>query len=128
MATTTQGDNQMRKLKKVTMRDARELLIMEILPEKSQDTFLPDQVLGHAFELLETACKRDKRLNNLRWNLCNGSGIKSHDKEAFKRGEYYTCTISGRAWGASTIYGVGETIQQAIIDAIGKLRGYEVEK
>jgi hypothetical protein len=110
------------------MRDARELLTMEILPEKSQDTFLPDQVLGHAFELLEAACKRDKRLNDLRWNLCNGSGIKSHDKEAFARGEYYTCTISGRSMGASTIWGTGKTIQHAIMDAVGQLRGYDVEK
>jgi len=91
--------------KKVNIRLARELLTSEIMPRKNYDTFLPDQVFGHAFELLEAACKRSKKLDDLRWNICNGSGIKAHDKEAFKRGEYYTCTISGRCMGGTNNMG-----------------------
>jgi len=115
-------------LKKVNIRLARKLLTSEIMPRKNYDTFLPDQVFGHAFELLEAACKRSKKLDDLRWNICNGSGIKAYDKEAFKRGEYYTCTISGRCMGAPTIWGTGKTIQQAIMDAVGQMRGYRIEK
>ena len=118
----------MRELKKVNMQTAKELLISEIMPEKNHNVFLPDQVIAHAIELLEAACKRSKRLDDLRWNLCNGSGIKSHDKEAFKRGEYYTCTISRRGMGVSTIWGTGTTIPRAIVDAIGQLRGYKVKE
>jgi len=118
----------MGELKKVSMRTLREILILEVMPGEAYDIYMPDQVLEHAMLLLESVCKHDKRLDSLRWNICNGSGIKAHDKEAFKNGEYYTCTISGRAMGCSTIWGTGKTIQHAIMDAVGQLRGYEVEK
>lgn len=112
-------------IKKIdSMRELRELLCAEY----NLLDYLPDQCIGHAFILLNMACKRDKRLDDLRWNICNGSGIKSHDKEAFKRGAYYTCTISGRTMGSKTIWAEGETASHAITKAVGLLRGYTVDE